>query len=310
MASERIAGRLAAVALVAACLFVRVVAPASAEGWHDQIKVLRVGFLATASAGADLTRLEPFRAYLAARIGLPVELVPATTDAALIDAETSGGVQYAISSSLSYVTATAMCDCVEPLPAPTAADGSRGYYSVLVVRADSPIRDLASAAGARLAMSAADSVAGRLVPLKAFAAAGVDPATHFSALFEAPGPRAAVAALFDGRADAAIAWSSLAGDAPAGYSFGVLTRLVAEGVLSMDQVRVVWQSRLIPFGPHVVRKDLPADLKTLLAGALMAMAAEAPDVLDDVDSSASGGGGFVAVTPADYAPLAELVTPL
>jgi phosphonate transport system substrate-binding protein len=283
---------------------------AAADDWRKSVPVLRVGFVASAGAAADLARLEPFRAYLAARIGVPVELVPSSDSADLLDAETSGRVSYAIDSAVGYVTAAAACECVEPLAEPLAADGARGYYSVLLARADSPIQDLASAAGARLAVSAADSVAGRLIPMKAFAAAGLDPATHFSAVYESAGPEDAISALLDGRADLAAAWSSLTGDAAAGYSFGVLTRLVAEDRLSMDQVRIVWRSRLIPFGPHVVRKDMPPELKTLLLGALTAMVAEAPDALDAVDPAPEGGGGFAPVTPADYAPVAELVAAL
>jgi phosphonate transport system substrate-binding protein len=83
--------------------------------------------------------------------------------------------------------------------------------------------------------------------------------------------------------------------------------MVAEGALSMDQVRIVWQSALIPFGPHTVRSDMPDELKTLLRDALTAVGVEAPDVLDAVDRSAYGGGGFVSAAADDYAPLAALV---
>ena len=143
----------AAVILTCVALFA---GGASAADWRDDFKVLRVGFLSSASPAADVARLEPFRAYLEARVSLPVELVPATSYASLIDAEVTGRVQYAIHSAASYATAAAECDCVEPLAEPTAADGSRGFYSILVVRADSPIRDLASSDGARLAFSGAD----------------------------------------------------------------------------------------------------------------------------------------------------------
>jgi phosphonate transport system substrate-binding protein len=275
--------------------------------WRTDLKVLRIGFLSSVNPAGDLARLEPFRAYVEARIGLPVELVPATSYAALIDAEVTGRVPYAIHSATSFVTAEAMCSCVEPIAAPTAFDGSRGFHSVLIARADSQITTLADAKGARLALSAGDSIAGRLVPLKAWVAEGIDPATHFSALFEAPGPEAAIAALFDGRADIAVGWSSLAGDPATGYSFGVLTRMVLDGKLTMDQVRVVWQSGLIPFGPHAVRKDAPPELKTLLGDALAAVAGDAPDVLDAVDGSGFAGGGFVTVSPGDYAILESLV---
>ena len=85
--------------------------------------------------------------------------------------------------------------------------------------------------------------------------------------------------------------------------------MTAEGRLAIDQVRIVWQSRLIPFGPHAVRKDMPVELKALLLDALSVMANQAPEVLDAVDRSSFGGGGFVAVNAADYAVVAALVAP-
>jgi phosphonate transport system substrate-binding protein len=282
---------------------------ANAADWRDDVKVLRIGVLTADAPADDLARLEPYRAYLAEKIALPVELVPATTMATLIEAETSGRVQYAILSASGFAAASEICKCVEPLVLPAAMDGSRGFHAILLARADSKYQKLEDTDGARLALGASDSVAGRLLPLQEFAAAGLDPSSHFAALYESPGPADAIAALLDGRADVALAWSSLAGDPAAGYSFGPLAAMVAAGTLSMDQVRIIWQSPLIPFGPHAVRTDMLADEKTALRDALTAMAAEAPDTLDAVDRSAYGGGGFVAASAEEYAPLMALVAP-
>jgi phosphonate transport system substrate-binding protein len=286
-----------------------VATSAAHADWRDDAKVLRIGVLTADTPSADLARLEPFRAYLADRIALPVELVPATTMATLVEAESSGRVQYAILTASAYAATSEICKCVEPLVLPAAMDGSRGFHAILLARSDSAYRKLEDTGGARLALGAADSVAGSLLPLKEFAAAGIDPAKHFAALYQSPGPADAIQALLDGRADVALAWSSLAGDAAGGYSFGPLATMVANGTLSMDQVRIVWQSPLIPFGPHAVRADMAAEEKTALRDALTAMAAEAPDTLDAVDRSAYGGGGFVAASADDYAPLMALVTP-
>jgi phosphonate transport system substrate-binding protein len=281
----------------------------AAADWRHDMKVLRIGFLSTGNAAEEMARLEPFRAWLEGRIELPVEVVPSNTYAGLIDAEVSGRVQYAIHSATSFASAEAICSCVEALAVPTAFDGSRGFYALLLARADGPIRTLADAKGTRLAVTADDSLAGRLVPLKGLATEGIDAATYFSATYTAPGPEAAVAALVSDAADIAVGWSSLAGDSAAGYSFGVLTSMVAGGRLSMDQVRVIWQSPLIPFGPHAVRKDMAPELKTLLMDSLEALSGEAPDILDAVDRSAFGGGGFVPAKSGDYAVIEELVAP-
>ena len=290
------------VLLLALALLAWARAEARAD-WRDDIKVVRVGVVAANGAAYDIARLEPFRAYLQDRLGVPVEIVATASYAALIDAQASARVQYAIHSAASYVTTEAICDCVDPVALPAAFDGSRGFHAVLVAHAGSSIATIADAAGKRLALSGADSVAGRLVPLKALALQGIDPGT----IVTAADPEDAVTALFTDEADLAAGWSSLAGDAAAGYSFGVFTRMVSAGALAMDRLRIVWQSPLIPFGPHVLRRDMPAELKALIADALMAMANEAPDALDAVDRSSIGGGGFVPAVAKDYAVIEELV---
>lgn len=267
--------------------------------WRDEVPVLRVGYLSTGSAAAEAARLEPFRAYLEVAIGQPVELMPAATYGGLIEAVADSRTQYVMLSATAYAAAAAACDCVEPLAVASAFDRSTAFRAILLARAGSRFTGLADLAGARVALSAEDSVAGRLLPMRAFAESGIDPRVEAVA-----GPEAAVRALVAGEVDAAAAWSSMTGDASAGYSFGALTRLVIDGRLSMDDVRVIWQSPPVPFGPHAVRIDLPSDLKLLLADALFDMAARSPEALEAVDRSGYGGGGFVAVDPALYEVLA------
>ena len=294
-----------ALAPLALALAVLAASPARAD-WRDDVKVLRVGFVSVNGAAYDIARLEPFRVYLEGWLGVPVELVATASYDALIDAQASAGVQYAIHSAASFVTAEARCACVEPLALPAAADGSRGFHAVLVARADGPIASLADARGHRLALAGPDSVAGRLVPLKALARQGIEPA-DLSSVVTATDPEDAITMLFTDEADLAAGWSSLAGDATSGYSFGVFTRMVAAGAVAMQRLRIVWRSPLIPFGPHVVRRDLPAELKSLIGEALAAMASESPDALDAVDGKSIGGGGFVPVATADYSVIRELV---
>jgi phosphonate transport system substrate-binding protein len=259
--------------------------------WREDTKVLRVGYLATGNPAADASRMEPFRAYLEGRIALPVELVPSPAYAGLIDGAADGRIQYAILSATAFAALEAACTCVEPLAVPSAYDGSLGFHSILLARADGPVASLADAKGARLALAGEDSVAGRLVPTEVLAAEGIDVATYFAGVVSKPGPEAAISGLLSGDVDVAVGWSSLKGDPATGYSFGVLTRMVIDGRLAMDQVRVVWQSPLIPFGPHVVRTDIAPELKLLLADALFDMASIAPEVLEAVDRTGFGGGG-------------------
>src|SRR6478672_2256270 len=207
---------------------------AEAAPWQDTHKAFRVGFLSTNGAAYDIKKLEAFRAYLQNAVGMPVELVPAVTYAALIDAEATDRVQYAVHSATSFVTTVARCQCVEPVAVPTAFDGAKGFYAVVLARADSDVRGPKDAAGKTLAVTGEDSIAGRLVPLRYLFRAGVDFTSRAGSLITVADPAAAVAALQSRAADLAVAWSSMTGDPAAGYDFGVLNTLVKAGTLTMD----------------------------------------------------------------------------
>jgi phosphonate transport system substrate-binding protein len=288
--------------------FVALTAAGAARAdWRDDITVLRVGVMTGANAPYRLAQLEPFKTYLESWLALPVEIVPAESYEALIAAQSASRVDYAIESATAFVTAKARCGCVEALVVPTRTGGEAGFFALLTARADGPIKSLDDAKGARLALAGEDSVGGRLLQMKAFEEKGIDPAEFFSEIVETPHPEAAISALLAGDADLAVAWSSLSGDRAAGYSFGVLADLVAEGGLSMDQIEIVWQSPLIPFGPHAIRSNLPDELKRLLSRALLAVDDEQPAALDAVDRF--GGGGFIAADAGLYAPVAALIAP-
>jgi phosphonate transport system substrate-binding protein len=267
--------------------------------------VLRIGILGGENGPYRLQQTEPFRNYLRAETGAEIEILAMRDYASLIDAQVSSLVQYAIYSASAFVTAEALCSCVEPIAAPADPDGSIGFYSVLLSRADGPITNLEQARGARLALVAGNSIAGRMIPLDSLAAAGIEPAAYFAATVDVATPEAAVTALLAGEVDVAVAWSSLAGDPVTGFSRGVLTQMVGQGTLTMDQLRVVWRSELIPYGPHAIRSDVSPELKAALVAALANASAGDPAVVDAIELG--GATGFVTPDASIYDPLRRLV---
>jgi phosphonate transport system substrate-binding protein len=299
MRSKRSAAALARAAFLA----VIALSPgAVAQDWREAVPVLRVGLLTGGNQAYVSARVEPFRSYLAARLGIGVEIVPASDYPALIRAQMTSNLHAAFLSATAFAVASVACDqCVEPLAVPTA-DGEPGYYAILVTAAGSPIDGPEDLPGRRLAVSAADSLAGRLLPLSLFADAGIAAASL--TLVERDSPEAAMAALLAGEADAALAWSSLAGDRAAGFSRGVLTQMVTAGALVMDQVAIAWTSPLIAYGPLAVQAMLPAELKSALAEAMVTMLEADPAAYAAVDRDY--GGGFVPGTTEMFAPLFAL----
>ena len=53
---------------------------------------------------------------------------------------------------------------------------------------------------------------------------------------------------------------------------GNLRRMVDRGLLDMSDIRILWQSELIPEGPYVVRKALPQEAKDLYRQVLLDLA--------------------------------------
>lgn len=296
------ASRLCGVLAMALALMLPVLSVASAqdvaEDWRQSQKSLRIGVLAVGGTERMLAAMRPFQSYMSDALGLPVELIPARDMRVLIDAIVNARVDYAPLSASAYAAGWALCRCLEPLAVPLAADETAGYHALVVARADSGLRRLVDLKDKALVYSSPDSVAGYLIPRAVFRAEGIEDATFFAKIGHAEGPVAAVRSVLAGDYDAALAWSSLDGEASEGYSRGTLTAMVGDGTLTMDDVRVVWQSRLIPHGPHVVRNTVAEELKTLLRAALFDLAEVAPEAYDAIEPNFSGG--FAAVTHEAY----------
>lgn len=274
--------------------------PARAD-WRDTVKVLRIGVVVGANPIQRLKQLEPFRRRISAKAGLPVEFVPAVGYSSLIDAHTTGRIDYAIYGAAAYGAASALCGCIEPLAAPAAADGSLSYRAVIVVRADAAVRAIDDLKGKSLILGRPGATAGDLVPIAELAAAGLEPASFFSRIRHADGPKAAIGTVLAGLGDAAVAWE------PDDAGRGPLAGLAAAADVAGPAVRIVWRSRPIAHGPHAVSKRLPQPLKDRLRSALLRLKSLDRTAYDAVERYFAGG--FSGVTEDAYRPMVEVFAP-
>ncbi|MBN9551186.1 MAG: PhnD/SsuA/transferrin family substrate-binding protein, partial [Alphaproteobacteria bacterium] len=178
--------------------------PARAD-WRDDIGTFRIGIVAEPGGGNTVPGLSRLTDAYADALGMKVEFVVARDYAALIEAQASGRVQYAVYSALAYATASERCGCVEPLVAPVDADGAVGIRSFLVTR-DGRLPDIAAMASHRIAIAPADNVGGALLPLAALSAEGVKIAQDSPFLARAASATAAETMLSGGEADGLFGW--------------------------------------------------------------------------------------------------------
>ena len=239
----RLAG--GALCIAAACL----AASASAD-WREDIGTFRVGIVAEPGAGNTIAGLAALNDAFSKALGLKVEFFVARNYPALIDAQASSRIEYAIYSASAYASACQRCECVEPLVAPTGEDGSIGLRSVLITK-DGRLPSTADLAGRRIALLPPDSIAGYQLPLAVLQPGGKPMSGDESFFVKVASAEAAEALLAEGGVDAIFGWMPAARPGAPEIEGGTLARLEAAGV-DRATLSIVWRSEVLRYGPHAV----------------------------------------------------------
>lgn len=241
--------------LTTATLALLAAAPAFAQDWKTDYAVIKIGMLSGENEQDRLTRAEPLRRYLEEALGVSVEIFSAGNYDGVIQAMAAGQIEFAFHGSSSYAAAWQASEGnVIPLLTSQNADGSTGYYSIITVRCDSGITDLAGLQGKTLAFADPDSTSGYAVPLyNLINVEGIDPATYFAATPFSGSHEAGVQGVVNGTFDAAATyWDSEIN--------GVFQNMEDKGMIPEGEICVVWESPEITSGPFTARGDLPPEL--------------------------------------------------
>lgn len=288
----------AAFCAMAACL----AAPASAD-WREEIGTFRVGVVGEPGAGDTIAGLAELNDAFTKALGLKVEFFVARSYAALIDAQASSRIEYAIYSASAYASAYRRCECVEPLVAPTGVDGSIGIRSVLIAK-DGRLSSPENLAGRRIALLPADSVAGHLLPLAAFRPDGRPLSGNEDFFVQADSAETAEAMLVRGDVDAIFGWVPAAPAGAPQIEGGTLSRLEAAGA-DRATLAVVWRSDVLRYGPHAVSSDLDPEPKRRLTAFLTGLKEADPDMYERLELHYLGG--FTAASRTDYGPALDMM---
>jgi phosphonate transport system substrate-binding protein len=274
-------------------------ARAQAAGWRARFPSVGFGILSVESQGATTTRFTGFPAYFREKLGVECRIFQATDYAGVVQALNGGQIPMARLGPASYAAAWIDSNgAVEPLTTWTSPTGQAGYFSVLIVRADSPARSVEDLRGKTLAWADPNSTSGYLVPLATLRGMDIDPARHFSRAVFSGGHEQSVLGVLNGNYDAAFTWTA------EDDAFGQLRMMIDRGLLQRDRIRVILQSPLIPNPPICVRKDIPADMKADLLAFFLAMAADNMEMAEAV--AAGRTTGFIRATEEMYQPIVDV----
>lgn len=215
-------------------------------------KEINFGIITTESTDNLSVLWTPFIADMSRITGLKVHAFFATDYSGVIEAMRFGQVQVAWFSNKSGLEAVRRAHG-EVFAKSTYPDGAPGYYSVLIVPKDSPLKTvddiLKCDKSLNLGMGDPNSTSGTLVPMAyIFAPRGIKPNDCFKNVRNAS-HEANSMAVANKLVDVAT------------NNTTNLQRLEITRPKVLDRIRVIWKSPLIQTDPIIWRKDLDKDVK-------------------------------------------------
>lgn len=258
------------IALAAATLSMTTVA--FADGHGNTINEFRIGILGGENAQDRLNSYECLREKTESLLGVETKLFAPADYNGVIQGLLGGTIDMAWLGASGYAkTYLSDKDAVEPILVKVNVDGGYGYYSVGFARKDSGINNLDDMKGKVFAFGDPNSTSGYLIPSIEIPAAGydMDGGNYFGEITFSGGHEQTIVGVYNGDFDAGVTWADGLGDWEDGYNSGALRKAVDSGLVDMNDLVQIWQSKPIPEGPIVLRKSLPADVKVQMT-ALMA----------------------------------------
>jgi phosphonate transport system substrate-binding protein len=263
----------------------------------QDVKVLRIGLDGGENEADQVRRTECVKPGLVKATGVSeVQLFPSPNYNGVIQGLLGGTIDIAMMGAASYASVYLKDPkAVTPILTTKQADGSTGYYTIMVARKDSGIKTLADAKGKKLGFADPDSTSGYLVPNVALPKDIKAPVKeYFASTGFGGGHENLVLAVLDKKFDVGTTFGSGQGDWQQGYSSGNLHQMITKGLLDIDDIVEVWKSPLIPNGPLMVSNKLPTDVQKKVTDYFAQLAKTDKGCFDSFT-----GGGYVDFAPVN-----------
>jgi phosphonate transport system substrate-binding protein len=295
--------------LVAALLLAStLVAPAVSPAFAQDITEFRIGILGGENAQDRLTSNECVRAYTEELLGVPTKIfTPADYDG-VIQGLLGGTIDMAWLGASAYAkTYLTDPEAVDVVLVKTNLDGSFAYHSIGIARADSGIKSLADMKGKVFGFGDPNSTSGYLIPsveIPMETGASMENGAYFGEVRFTGGHEQTIVAVANGDVDAGVTWADGQGDWADGYNSGALRKAVDSGLVDMNDLVEIWKSKPIPEGPIVLRRALPAEVKTKMVEFLSGL--HAKDQQCAYNMAAGETAGFAPITHDAYQTMIDL----
>ncbi|WP_270726042.1 phosphonate ABC transporter substrate-binding protein [Shimia sp. Alg240-R146] len=263
--------------IAAALATTALTAPVMAE----DIKEFRIGVLGGENAQDRMNSYECLRTKTEDLLGVETKVFAPADYNGVIQGLLGGTIDMAWLGASGYAkTFLSDPEAVEPILVKVNVDGGYGYYSVGFARKDADIESLDAMKGKVFGFGDPNSTSGFLIPsieIPEATGATMTSGDYFGEVKFTGGHEQTIVAVYNGDIDAGVTWADGLGEWEDGFNSGALRKAVDAGLVDMNELVQIWQSKPIPEGPIVLRKALPEATKvkmTALMASLPAMDSE------------------------------------
>ncbi|WP_046866433.1 phosphonate ABC transporter substrate-binding protein [Microvirga massiliensis] len=271
---------------------------AQAQDWKSKYPELVFAVIPSENASGVTERYAPLMKYLSTELGTKVTLRIANDYAAVIEGQRSGNIHIAQYGPASYARATTTGAKIEPFAIETNVDGTKGYHSVLWVKANSPYQKIEDLKGKNLCLVDPNSTSGNNVPRFAMNKMGIKPDQFFSKVVYAGSHENAVLGVQQGTCDAAFNWWNDENESN-------LLRMARKEMVKAEDFRMIFKSDQIVNSPMAYLSDLPEDLRKAIRDTVLAMPQKDPEAFNKIYEGKQGP--WVPVDHSAYEPIVELI---
>lgn len=277
---------------------------AMAEG----ITEFRIGILGGENAQDRLNSYECLRAYTEEALGVPTKLFAPADYNGVIQGLLGGTIDMAWMGASGYA-AVYLEDpnAVTPVLVKANLDGSYTYHSIGFARVDSGITSLEGVQGKKFGFGDPNSTSGYLIPsveIPMTTGATMESGDYFGEVVFTGGHEQTIVAVANGDIDAGVTWADGQGNWEDGYNSGALRKAVDAGLVDMNDLVQIWQSKPIPEGPIVVRNALPEGVKATMTKLVNDLHANDQECAYGV--AAGETSGFVPIDHSYYETIIEV----
>lgn len=241
----------------------------------QEITEFRIGILGGENAQDRLNSNECLREKAEDLLGVETKLFAPADYNGVIQGLLGGTIDMAWLGASGYAkTYLSDPEAVEPILVKVNNDGGYGYYSIGFARKDSGITSLVDMKGKVFGFGDPNSTSGFLIPsieIPQETGATMTSGDYFGEVKFTGGHEQTIVAVSNGEVDGGVTWADGLGAWEDGFNSGALRKAVDAGLVDMNDLVQIWQSKPIPEGPFVVRKALPADVKVKMTGLLASL---------------------------------------